>query len=140
MQTLPGDNQIQALRIQILGGSEYRARLNSSPDFVNSVFQTLTDKPATSTQINFWTQKLDSGFASLHFVKTVANSNTGKSGQIHEAYLDYLLRDPSTQELNKWLVHYKNSAPHDRAMALNLANTKEFRQIQLTAELLPSSN
>jgi len=140
MQTLPGDNQIQALRIQILGGSEYRARLNSSPDFVNSVFQTLTDKPATSTQINFWTQKLDSGFASLHFVKTVANSNTGKSGQIHEAYLDYLLRDPSTQELNKWLVLYKNSAPHDRAMALNLANTKEFRQIQLTAELLPSSN
>jgi hypothetical protein len=140
MQTLPGDNQIQALRIQILGGSEYRARLNSTPDFVNSVFQTLTGKPATSTQINFWTQKLDSGFASLHFVKTVANSNTGKSGQIHEAYLDYLLRDPSTQELNKWLVHYKNSAPHDRAMALNLANTKEFRQIQLTAELLPSSN
>ena len=113
-ETLPKANQSESLRIQILSGSEYRSRFHDTSAYVSDVVQALTDKPADRQEIAAWTEKLNSGLSASQFVKSVASSPAGKVGQIDHVYLDYLLREPTTSELDSWLQDYQGTNVQDR--------------------------
>jgi hypothetical protein len=80
---------------------------------------------------------LRGGLSANQFVATIGSSRAGRVGQITRLYTEYLLRAPTAAEVTNWLHQYRGSSPRDRDIAMTLASSSEFQQMQRAATLLP---
>lgn len=138
-QSLPPANQSDALLVQLLSGSEYRDRFATTSAYVDDAYHVLTGANPSPSTLSSWVARLNRGASDAEFVASVNASKAGKTGQIDRAYADYLLRNPSQLELDRWLRVRGTAGLQDRAIALSIADSPEFHDEQRTARLLPDS-
>ena len=136
-KTLPVNNQIESLQIQILSGNEYRSQFSSNRNYVSGVYLVLTGKDPDSSIAAYYATRLTQGMKSVSFVRQVAASEAGIAGQINRNYLEILGRSASDSEIVQFRQLFGKSAPQDSAVSIQLLGTDEFRQKQRPALLLP---
>jgi hypothetical protein len=139
-KSLPAANMTESLQIQILGGSEYRARFNSSTSYVTSVYQVLTGQVPSLNVVLDDVGQLARGLPMSRFVTGVAESAAGRAGQVERLYEECLARQPSSSELHSILRQYASSSIQDRPIALELLSSTEFTIEQRAARLLPADS
>ncbi len=114
----------------VLASAEYSALHVTDTDFVTALYADLLNRSPDTAELQFWLGQLAGGASRATVVATMQDSTEAWNVLVDAAYEDYLLRDPTQDDLTNWEAILSQGYEGPRGLAWSLLGMDEYVELQ----------
>jgi hypothetical protein len=137
LPALEGGTTDQEVQEAILGSNEYfNLAADDNATFVNSVFQTLLNRPASPQDVNAFVSQLNSGVTRSQVVASILGTTEYETDEVDRWIQSFLDRAPQPADLSSFVPELQGGVTNETVIA-QIVGSPEF--FDLAQESLPQS-